>query len=255
MRPLLLALVLLPLLAVPAPADADDPAQAGAEPVGKVLATEGRVSATLGADTRTVERGEAVYQGDWLETDARSRAKILLDDETELVVGPASRLHIDEFVYAANDDQGKVLIELGVGLLRFTTGVLEPDSYEVKTPVASIGVRGTIFDVLVAAVSYVTTVILRDGSIVITTLGGPQVVDQAGNASVATRSSTPPEPQRKATAGEEKQSDPLKHPFKDELPRLGKRPTLPRNVGKPVVNPGQNRPSVNRPKFQGGPRY
>jgi len=255
MRPLLLALALLPWLAASAPARADDPAQTGAEPVGQVLAIEGQVSATLGTDTRRVERGEAVYRGDWLETDAKSRAKIQLNDETELVVGPASRIHVDEFVYAANEDKGKVLIEMGVGLLRFTTGVLEPESYEVKTPVASIGVRGTIFDVLVAAVSYATTAILRDGSIVITTLGGRQIVDQVGNASSAGRSSDTPEPQRKATRAEETASDPLKKPFRNELPRLGKRPTLPRNLGKPVVNPGQSRPSVNRPKFQGGPRY
>jgi hypothetical protein len=254
MRPLLLALVLLPWLAASAPAEADDPAQSGAEAVGKVLATEGEVSATLGNDTRRVERGEAVYRGDWLETAAKARAKILLHDETELVVGPSSRLHIDEFVYDAGSDKGKVLLEVGVGLLRFTSGVLEPESYQVDTPVASIGVRGTIFDTIVAAVTYATTVILREGKIVVKTFGGPRTIDEEDHASTAASSTERPEPQRKVTDAEEDLTEALKRPFRDELPRP-KRPNLPANVQKPQVNPNQHRPSGNRPNLPRGPRY
>ncbi|MBW2314486.1 MAG: FecR domain-containing protein [Deltaproteobacteria bacterium] len=248
MRPLLLALVLLPWLAASAPAEADDPAQSGANAIGKVLATEGKVSATLGSDTRTVERGEAVYKGDWLETDRSSRAKVLLNDDTELVVGPASRLHLDEFVYNDNSNKGKVLIEMGVGLLRFTSGKLEPESYEVQTPVASIGVRGTIFDTLVAAVTYVTTVILREGNVVIKTFGGSQTVKKKDHASSAESSTDKPEPQRKVTDEEDDLSDPLKKPFKDELPRTTKRPRIPDAVKRPPVNPSHSRPGPsNRP--------
>jgi hypothetical protein len=35
------------------------------------------------------------------------------------------------------------------GLVRFVTGSLEKRSYTIRTPIASIGVRGTIFDLLV----------------------------------------------------------------------------------------------------------
>jgi len=252
MRPLLLALTLLAWLAGPAPAAGDDPAPGSAEAVGKVLATEGQVSATLGPDTRTVVRGEAVYRGDWVETDPAARAKILLADDTELVVGPASRIHLDEFVYDAGNDQGKVLVEMGVGLLRFTSGKLQPESYEVKTPVASIGVRGTIFDTIVAAVTFATTVILREGAIVIRTFGEPVPVDREDHASRVEGSTDDPEAQREATDEEEKLSDPLKKPFKDELPRTGNRPNLPDNVKKPNVSPGHQQ---NRPSYPRGNRY
>jgi len=255
MRPLLLALVMLSWLAGPPCAAADDPASSGAEAVGRVLATEGTVSATLGSDTRTVVRGEAVYRGDWLETDPTSRAKLLLDDETELVVGPASRIHIDEFVYAGSGDQGKVLIEMGVGLLRFTSGKLQPESYEVKTPVASIGVRGTIFDTIVAAVSFATTVILREGAVWIRTFGGEKTVSKKDHASTAERSTDEPSDPQETGDEQEEVSDPLKKPFQDELPRAGRRPDIPGTVQKPRIDPSQNRPGGNPPNYPRGPRY
>ena len=256
MRPLLLALALLPWLAASPPAAADDPSQSGAESVGKFLATEGKVSATLGADTRSVVRGEAIYQGDWIETERKSRAKIELNDETELVVGPGSRLHIDEFVYNSSDDTGKVLLEMGVGLLRFSSGVLEPQSYEVKTPVASIGVRGTLFDLIVASLTFATTVILREGVIAITSFGGSQIVNQEDNASTAPNSTDEPEAQRKVTKQEEDLVDPLKKPFKDELPSSARPRNLPSNMQKPNIRPHQgsgSKPS-NRPNIPSG-RY
>jgi hypothetical protein len=254
MRPILLLLALTFWLAGAPPAAADDPTLSGAEAVGKVLATEGTVSATLGADTRTVVRGEAVYRGDWLETDPKSRAKVLLDDETELVVGPASRIHVDEFVYAGSGDQGKVLIELGVGLLRFTSGKLEPESYEVKTPVASIGVRGTIFDTIVAAVSFATTVIVREGTVWMKTFGGEKTLAKKDHASTAESSTDEPSDPAEATDEQEEVADPLKKPFQDELPRGGQRPGIPPNVQKPRIDPSQNRPS-GPPNYPRGPRY
>ena len=230
MRPLLVVLGLLSLLAPAAPSTADDPARSGPDPVGKVVAVEGRVQATLGADTRRVERGEAVYRDDWIETEPKSRAKIRLDDETELVVGPSSRIHLDEFVYDASAGTGQVLVEIGVGLLRFTSGVLEPEGYEVKTPVASIGVRGTLFDTIV---EFATTVILREGKISVASLVKSRIVDQADHASEVRGSGEEPSEPRPATKEEEDRTDPLKRPFRDEIQSNRLRPNLPTAVTKP----------------------
>jgi hypothetical protein len=259
MRPLLLVLAILAFLGAPsAPAAADDPAASGADPVGRAAAVEGQVTATLGADQRRVLRGEAVYQGDWIETAEDARAKIVLADSTELVVGPASRIHLDEFVYDPGKKGGKVLIEMGVGLMRFTSGTLAPESYQVNTPVASIGVRGTIFDTLVAAVTFATTVILRDGKISIKTLVESSLLDKEDHASSAESSSDEPEDQRPATDEEEELADPLKKPFKDELPF---RPNIP--IQRPSLDPSQHVPSTpsvpsqpNIPQnIPRGPRY
>jgi len=259
MRPLLLVLVILAAFtASPAPAAADDPAASGAEPVGRVAAVEGKVHATLGADTRRVLRGEAVYQGDWIETEKDARAKIVLADSTELVVGPASRIHLDEFVYDPGKKKGKVLVEMGVGLLRFTSGTLEPGSYQVNTPVASIGVRGTIFDTIVAALELASTAILRQGKVGVKGTSATVVLDQEDHASTVERLGAEPEPQRPATDEEEEITEPLKKPFKDELPF---RPNIP--VQRPTLDPSQHVPSTpsvpsqpNIPQnIPRGPRY
>ena len=241
MRPLLLALALLPWLAASGPAAADDPAQSGAQQVGRVLAVEGKVEATLGAATRRVEQGEGIYLGDWVESQPDARAKIALNDDTELVVGPASRIHVDEFVYDPGKKGGKVLVEVGVGLMRFTTGALEPKSYEVKTPVASIGVRGTVFDLIVAS----TTAILRDGVIAITTFGGSEVIDRKDHASTVQTSTDEPEKQRPTTDEEEEITEPLRRPFKNELTRSQGRPRIPASIQPPKVDPHQSVPKTN----------
>lgn len=245
MRPLLAVLPLLLVFAGAPLAAADDPASSGADPVGKVTAVEGRVQATLGADSRRVERGEAVYRGDWIETEKKARAKIVLHDETELVVGPGSRIHLDEFVYEPGRGSGKVLLEMGVGLLRFTSGVLEPESYEVKTPVASIGVRGTIFDVIVSAIDFATTVIVREGRISVSSLVKAVTVDTDDHATEVDGSGEEPTQPRKATDEEEDETDPLKRPFKSELPTAKTRPTLPANVTKPPHMP--SKPDMKAP--------
>ncbi len=243
MRPLLVILTLCSMLATSAPSAADDPAASGAEPVGKIVAVEKKVMATLGADSRRVGRGDAVYRGDWIETEKKARAKIELHDETELVVGPSSRIHIDDFVYEPSSGSGKVLVEMGVGLMRFTTGVLEPESYEVKTPVASIGVRGTIFDVLVAAVDFATTVILREGKIVVRGVRGMAVIDQKDDASSVESLGDEPSEPREATKDEEDQTDPLDRPFRSEIETGQRKPTLPGNVTKP--RPPSSSPDVH----------
>jgi len=260
MRPLLLALVLVPWLAAGAASRADDPVAAGPEAVGKVAAAEGQVEALQGRDARAVEAGEAVYRGDWIETGDDGRAQIVLHDETELVVGPGSRVHLDEFVYDPGGGSGKLLVEMGEGLLRFTTGVLAPESYEVKTPVASIGVRGTVFDVLVSAVDFATTVILRQGGpLVIRSLVDRTVLETAGQAARAVRSDEPPGDPRDPSAAEETASKPLREPFHgvpgvrgNRGPRRGPPDgvTKPRPDSKPPLKP----PPIPRGKPEGPPR-
>ncbi len=54
---------------------------------------------------------------------------------------------LDNFVYDSNTSKGKVVISLTQGALRFITGKADHDAYEIVTPTATIGVRGTVFDV------------------------------------------------------------------------------------------------------------
>jgi hypothetical protein len=61
-----------------------------------------------------------------------------------------------------------VVVKTTKGIFRFVTGSQRPQNYLITTPIASIGVRGTIFDLLVMPDR--VTVILIEGQILVTTL-------------------------------------------------------------------------------------
>jgi hypothetical protein len=54
---------------------------------------------------------------------------------------------LDDFVYDSTTSQGKVVINLTAGALRFITGQADHQAYVINTPTATIGVRGTAFDI------------------------------------------------------------------------------------------------------------
>ena len=84
-----------------------------------------------------------------LETVRDGRVDIEFDDKTKLIVGPNSTVKLDRFVYDPNKSSGEVAVNMSRGVLRFVTGRLSSQSYKIKTPTATMGVRGTDFVVLV----------------------------------------------------------------------------------------------------------
>ena len=60
-----------------------------------------------------------------------------------------SEVRLDRFVYNPDRSTGQVTVEASRGVFRFVTGSQDPKSYAIKTPIATIGVRGTEFHLLV----------------------------------------------------------------------------------------------------------
>ena len=56
---------------------------------------------------------------------------------------------LDEFVYDPDPSNSSFILTVTQGALRFTSGVLPSDAYKINTPVATIGIRGTIVELLV----------------------------------------------------------------------------------------------------------
>jgi hypothetical protein len=73
----------------------------------------------------------------------------MLRDQTKLALGPGSRLTLDRFVYNPDRENGAIVLNLIKGGFRFITGVAAKPFYSIRTPVASITVRGTIFDIYI----------------------------------------------------------------------------------------------------------
>lgn len=116
---------------------------------GKVLAVKGHVSAQSGSQpARELTTGADLYVGDTVVTKAGSFAVIEFVDGARATVRPNSQLVVSKYAYGSADD-GAVL-ELVKGGLRALSGAIakdNPENFKVQTNVATLGVRGTEFDI------------------------------------------------------------------------------------------------------------
>ena len=69
-------------------------------------------------------------------------------DSTNLSLGPNSTLKLDRTVFDDEHSYRDISIRLTTGAFRFVTGHSDKAAYKIPTPLATIGVRGTILDIL-----------------------------------------------------------------------------------------------------------
>ncbi len=119
----------------------------------------------LAATPRPIGVGDDVFADERVRTGADSAAKFVFSDQTNLALGPTSTVKLDRFVYQGSTSYLKAAVNFTTGAFRFTTGASEKAAYELKTSTATIGVRGTVFDVLVRPGD--TTITLVEGAIAV----------------------------------------------------------------------------------------
>ena len=122
------------------------PAQAQ-ESIGIAVTIRNDVNGTVASRTFPINAGETVFRQEVVSTGPDSSAKLVFADSTNLSVGPDSTVTLDKFVYAGANDYKKATVQLVKGVFRFTTGNSDRRAYEIKTDVATIGVRGTVVDI------------------------------------------------------------------------------------------------------------
>jgi hypothetical protein len=122
----------------------------GVPALGQVTAVQGGATVTRNGNSSKVEPGMAVETNDKFTTDADGQLTIRFGDNSSLALGQSSTIVINQDLVHANPTQIK-----RVGLLSghlhsiFNAGLrgIGATSYEVRTPNAMAGVRGTEFDV------------------------------------------------------------------------------------------------------------
>ena len=87
--------------------------------------------------------GDAVVFKEELETVDGSAALIRFVDDSTLALGAKSKVLIDEFVFDPQKAEGNALIKISVGTLRFVTGEMPKGKTVIKTPTATLVLRGT----------------------------------------------------------------------------------------------------------------
>jgi hypothetical protein len=114
---------------------------------GTVILAKGVVTATgTNKSNRVLAKGAAIEEGDIINTANKSFAVIRMLDNTKLTLKPGTTIAIGKFNVEKGKEEG--CINLVKGGLRTVTGLIgkrKPDSFQVDTPIASIGIRGTDF--------------------------------------------------------------------------------------------------------------
>ncbi len=109
-----------------------------------VAQINGAPTLTRGAKTEPLQRGAALAAGDVVETDASSKAKLLLVDDSVLAIGPKSRVQLDAVAVDAAKRTLRMQVAVGrfkLAIAKFFGGATEA---EIRTPTSVIGVRGTV---------------------------------------------------------------------------------------------------------------
>jgi hypothetical protein len=148
--------------------------------IGSATTVVNLVTAKLEEDQRELAKGDDVRQQELIEVASDGRSELVLRDNTKLALGPGSRLLLDQFVYDPDISGGAIVLDLVRGAFRFITGVAAKPAYVIRTPTASITVRGTIFDVYVQA-SGMAWLLLIEGAIEVCSADGKcQLHDEPG---------------------------------------------------------------------------
>jgi hypothetical protein len=101
--------------------------------------------------TKAISIGSKVDEGDTVVTEKRTYARLKFSDGSEVTLKPNSQFKVEKYSF----DQGKphndsASLNLIKGGLRTITGQIgkrgNQNSYQMKTPSATIGIRGTIYD-------------------------------------------------------------------------------------------------------------
>lgn len=132
--------------------------------VGAAVLIKNQVTGTLGTAERPIETGARVHLNELIRTGTQAQAELKLDDDTKLALGPDSELRLDEFAVGSANSAPSIGLRFLKGTLRFLTGKSASASYKIETPSATIGVRGTVFDIYVGT-SGSTFVLMHMGKV------------------------------------------------------------------------------------------
>ena len=122
------------------------------EVAGRLIVAVGDVSILRGDSKISGRRGAEVRSGDTLQLGPQSNAQLLLTDDSVIALRQDTLFKVSDYAFQAKDpDTGRAIFNLLKGGLRTVTGLIgkrNRDNYSVQTPVATIGIRGTHYNLV-----------------------------------------------------------------------------------------------------------
>ncbi len=150
-----------------------------------------------GGSTRQVTLGSQVIFKERFVTSAAGSLQLVFLDKSTLNIGPNSDVVINEYVYDPARRDGKMSIGLAKGALRFVGGQISHNgNAEIKTPVATIGLRGAVATASFNPQSQTQTTSSIVGSATVTGLAGGTVTMVQGYTTTVGQGQSPSQPTR-----------------------------------------------------------
>lgn len=130
------------------------PAIGIAQDAGSIQQISGSVS-ILGADRTTRKAGQRdrIQSGDTITTDARSEALVKMADDSTVILRPNTQFQFTDFKFEQKPTDTSIVSILR-GTARLVSGLIgknAPSRVAVRASTATIGIRGTDFEVSVVA--------------------------------------------------------------------------------------------------------
>lgn len=138
--------------------------------IGVAKSVSDHVEGVLPGQQDVLKPGSKVFHDETIRTNDKSLAQMLFLDNSSLSVAPKSEVKLDKFIYDPNQRTGQVVISATRGVFRFIAGAQDSKNYTIKTPAATIGVRGTIVNIAFDGPNVIVQ--LEEGSAWITTPDG-----------------------------------------------------------------------------------
>ena len=173
--------------------------------VGKVVEQTGPTEIIRNKKSISSSVNTGVEMNDTIVT-AKSRAALMFDDNTSVKVTEHSKLVIDDFVYDSKKGTGKLAMKVVLGTARYASGQIaktNPQAVDIKTPTATVAVRGTDFSMTVDELGRSIVMLLPScdkkacvtGAIEVSTDAGSVYMDTAYQTTiVASRDQAPSKP-------------------------------------------------------------
>ena len=164
--------------------------------IGDVILHEGNavIERTDGEDVES-ELDLDIFSYDTIKT-GKGKVAVGFIDDTRVDVTQHSKLIIDEFVYDPNTKKGSLSLKAALGTVRYASGQIAkttPTNVQIKTPTATIGVRGTDFSMTIDEMGSSTIILLPScdtngncfvGEISVESDAGMVIMNQAFQATV-----------------------------------------------------------------------
>ena len=156
--------------------------------VGRVTEQTGPMEIVRAKKSVSSSVNTAVEMNDTVVT-ARSRAQLTFEDNTTVKISEQSKLLIDDFVYDANRGTGRLALKVALGTAKYASGQIaksNPQQVAVKTPTATIAVRGTDFSMTVDELGRSIVMLLPSCDAAACVTGKIEVFNNAGSVTMDT---------------------------------------------------------------------